>query len=428
MPTSGEIRNRAQLIRALTDAAQIEHAVICQYLFAAHSLKTHPSEPGVSAPLLERVRQWKSNILEVARGEMEHLGLVCNLLSAVGGSPFFGRPNFPYVGCGLPPGARYELRPFSAAALEQFKALEASHEPGARWDDEDHETIGELYSRIRRGFEFLGSHDRPLFVGPLGAQVSNERIGLPERWYEIRLRRVVDRESALEVLDQILEEGHHGQAHRYPTHYERFDETLREYRALVASDPSFQPVRSVASNPATRDGAEAEGCSVVEHPVTRRAVRLFNSSYETMCLMLDRYYGYGDETEAERRTLEGIALFPFMTVVIRPLAEIIVHMPLRSEPSECTAGPAFETDPTLRLSPQKRSSWIYIHERLTDLVEECSLLRREVEVEQARWALAILPRLVFLGETLEALSIKFAHGMKIDVQYFRGAYERLEGR
>jgi hypothetical protein len=38
---------------------------------------------------------WEAAILRVAHEEMYHLASVCNLLSAIGGAPQFGRPNFP---------------------------------------------------------------------------------------------------------------------------------------------------------------------------------------------------------------------------------------------------------------------------------------------------------------------------------------------
>src|SRR5215212_2320717 len=89
-----EITTRAELIDALRLAAELEHGLMVQYLFAAYSMKRYQYE-GLSAPELEQVRRWTSLITLVARQEMEHLGLVLNLLSAVGGTPSFSRPNMP---------------------------------------------------------------------------------------------------------------------------------------------------------------------------------------------------------------------------------------------------------------------------------------------------------------------------------------------
>ena len=82
--------DRAQLIYALMEAAALEHLLMCQYIFAAASLKTHISKLGDSERRyhqLERIRYWKRKLYEVAREEMQHLAIAMNLLIAVGGAP-----------------------------------------------------------------------------------------------------------------------------------------------------------------------------------------------------------------------------------------------------------------------------------------------------------------------------------------------------
>ncbi|HYO66410.1 MAG TPA: ferritin-like domain-containing protein [Archangium sp.] len=93
-PEQPPISSRAQLIDALRLAVELEHNLMCQYLFAAYSVKKLPSED-ISPVELERARRWESLITLIARQEMEHLGLALNLLTAIGGTPSFSRPNFP---------------------------------------------------------------------------------------------------------------------------------------------------------------------------------------------------------------------------------------------------------------------------------------------------------------------------------------------
>src|SRR4029079_10666723 len=80
------IENRAQLIYLLTEAAEIEHNVLCCYLFAQFSMKDDASE-GLTASQMETVRSWRATIGEIAVQEMLHLATACNLLTAVGGAP-----------------------------------------------------------------------------------------------------------------------------------------------------------------------------------------------------------------------------------------------------------------------------------------------------------------------------------------------------
>jgi hypothetical protein len=75
------IENRAQLIYLLTEAAELEHEILCCYLFAAFSMKSDTSE-GLSDEQLEAVRRWRGVIGEIVVQEMLHLATVCNLLTA----------------------------------------------------------------------------------------------------------------------------------------------------------------------------------------------------------------------------------------------------------------------------------------------------------------------------------------------------------
>ena len=88
------IENREQLLGLLAEAAEIEHNLMCCYLYAAFSLKEDRDED-LSEPELDAVQRWRRQILHVAIDEMAHLALVANLTAAVGGVPHFGRANFP---------------------------------------------------------------------------------------------------------------------------------------------------------------------------------------------------------------------------------------------------------------------------------------------------------------------------------------------
>jgi hypothetical protein len=61
---------------------------MCQYLFAAFSLKQRADE-GLTDGELAAVTRWRKAISHVATEEMLHLALVHNLLSAIGAAPHF---------------------------------------------------------------------------------------------------------------------------------------------------------------------------------------------------------------------------------------------------------------------------------------------------------------------------------------------------
>ena len=83
------IEHREALIYMLCEAAELEHGIMCQYLFAAFSLKQAMAE-GLSESELAAVRRWRAQISHVATQEMLHLALVHNILSAPRSNPKHG--------------------------------------------------------------------------------------------------------------------------------------------------------------------------------------------------------------------------------------------------------------------------------------------------------------------------------------------------
>ena len=117
------IEHREALIYMLCEAAELEHGIMCQYLFAAFSLKQGEQE-GLSGPELEAVRRWRKQVSHVAAQEMLHLALVHNLLSAIGAAPHMVRPNLPAPASHYPAGVQLALLPFGEQALRHFMFLE----------------------------------------------------------------------------------------------------------------------------------------------------------------------------------------------------------------------------------------------------------------------------------------------------------------
>src|SRR6476660_9172104 len=113
------IEHREALIYMLCEAAELEHGLMCQYLFAAFSLK-EGRDQGLTAEELDAVRRWRRVISHVATEEMLHLALVQNLLAAIGAAPHLSRPNLPAPAHHFPAGVNLTLMPFSDQALLHF--------------------------------------------------------------------------------------------------------------------------------------------------------------------------------------------------------------------------------------------------------------------------------------------------------------------
>src|SRR5215475_9009940 len=117
------IEHREALIYMLYEAAELEHGIMCQYLFAAFSLKQREDE-GLTADELAAVLRWRRVVAHVATEEMLHLALVQNLLSAIGAAPHLARPNLPAPAHHYPAGVNLMLVPFGEPALRHFMFLE----------------------------------------------------------------------------------------------------------------------------------------------------------------------------------------------------------------------------------------------------------------------------------------------------------------
>src|SRR5687767_12177504 len=160
--------SREALIHQLYEAAELEHNLMCTYLYAVFSLRFGVEE-GLNTAEAEATARWRREVLQVAIEEMGHLTAVWNITAALGGSPRFGRMNFPLDPGGLPANVIVRLAPFSEAVLQHFIYLErpnCSSEPDGegftaefqfrRGDTRprvtpmplDYDTVGEFYARL----------------------------------------------------------------------------------------------------------------------------------------------------------------------------------------------------------------------------------------------------------------------------------------
>ena len=117
------IEHREALIYMLCLAAELEHAIMCQYLYAAFSLK-QTVDDGRSEAQLPSVDRWRQAIAHVAIQETLHLTLVQNLLTSIGAAPYLSRLNLPPPAGRYPPTVALTLLPFGERALRHFMFLE----------------------------------------------------------------------------------------------------------------------------------------------------------------------------------------------------------------------------------------------------------------------------------------------------------------
>jgi hypothetical protein len=411
------IEHREALIYMLCEAAELEHGIMCQYLFAAFSLKQREDE-GLTAEQLAAVTRWRALIAHVATEEMLHLALVHNLLSAVGAAPHLGRPNLPAPAHHYPAGVNLTLVPFGERALQHFMflerpegmALEGAEGLDAPVHDaiplmaegdivpqlQDFATVGHLYRSIEHGLAHLADKfgERNLFVGPPRAQATTDNF----QWTE--LVAVTDLASAQRALDTILEQGEGARGHWEQAHFGQFVKILDEYRTMLAGDPGFDPVRPVMFA-TVRPCEHSDLVSQIGEPVTARCTDLFNVRYEILLQMLERYFAHTEETDAQLATLAD-ATINLMFGVLKPLGGLITTLPIGRERPGMNAGPSFELFyENDYLMPHRGAAWALLEERLRDAASFCGLVRESAD---ERVASELAPVGEALGDIADSLA------------------------
>lgn len=326
------IRSLASLRAHLQTAIELEHSTIPPYLCALYSIKE-----GSNAGAAEVIRS-------VVMEEMLHMALAANVLNAIGGSPAIDHPRFVPAYPGYMPHSRDSfvigLEKFSPSSLETFLKIEMPVKPQAPPQDDKYDTIGQFYAAIEEALKRLCANDAG-FVADHSRQVP------PEAYYggSGRLVTVTNLESALEALEQIVDQGEgiqhtildgdalvHGAAGY--AHYFRFKEIEagRYYSREDAVDapPSGPPlvvdwtaVYDMRPNP--RAASLPEGSGV------RRKTDAFNETYSELLHRL--HAAFNGEPEA---LMKGVALM----YELKYQAIELMRMPVDDEGH--TAGPSFE--------------------------------------------------------------------------------------
>jgi hypothetical protein len=401
------IENREELIFLLSEAATLEHMVMCGYLYSAFSMR-HEEGQGLDGRGLRFVERWDRAVSEVAVQEMLHLSLVNNLLTSVGAAPQFLRPNFPVRSSYFSSKMQMVLLPFGEQALRHFLYLERpegmamrdARSLSRRLDRskvrdpadllpavQEFSTVGHLYRGIERGLVHLAEKygEKRLFVGSTRTQASKETFGWPE------LVTVRDLKSAKKAVETIIVEGEGAKGDWRKAHFGKFLKVHDEFRKARADDPRFEPANPVIPAYVKNHGDISEPVAIISKQFTIRVAELFNASYEIAMQMLTRFFLHVDTSQEELKTLADSAV-GLMSDVLLPLGRLMTTLPVGPEYPGKTAGPAFEVyRRTSYVLPHRRAAWVILHERLAQLADYSSSLSapKNVEARISRVAVSI---------------------------------------
>lgn len=350
------VGGREQLFHLLAESAEIEHSLMCTYLYAAFSLKD-PAMPEFGPGEAAAIARWERSIKAVAIDEMVHLLIVANLTIAIGGRPHFGRPNFPVEAGLFPADLVARLSGFSASTLRHFVFLERpkgssiqddpAFLPAKTYEREeayhglmpsmqDYGTVGGLYEAIsanlRAATKRYGA--TALFVGPLSAQVGSDVVDLEG------VATVSDLESALAAVDAIIEQGEGAPGERDDSHFQRFLSIEQEYQQLRHARPGFEPAWNVADNPVMRRPPHPTGKVFVDHTDAAPHLDFANAIHGLLLQLIVQSFGRTgrDAARAQRAHLDAaISLMTELDLASRLLA----RLPATREPNGPRAGMTF---------------------------------------------------------------------------------------
>jgi CDGSH-type Zn-finger protein/uncharacterized Fe-S cluster protein YjdI len=382
----GWTASREQIVHALYEAAELEHNLMCTYLYAAFSLKSGVEE-GLSEEEAEAVARWRRAIIDVAIEEMGHLTAVWNITSALGGQPRFGRGNFPLDFGLLPAGIVVKLAPFNADVLQHFIYLErpegSDEQEGAGFDTRlfrrgidaprltpmplDYDTVGVFYMQLSDVLaEFAATHgESEAFCGDPALQLGPAEVDLGGA------KPVICLKTARGAFDAIVSQGEGASEASETSHYCRFRMIRDEFAALTAKNPDFKPAWPAAVNPVLRRPPTPEGKVWLEDKDAAATVDLANSCYQLMLRLLAYSYGVR-RPHPEKGIAVDIAIALMRAATL--LGERAARLPAGPSNPGCNAGMSFTALRDAAAFVQGPAARRFFTERLAEFAEAAHAL------------------------------------------------------
>ncbi|RZL85271.1 MAG: hypothetical protein EOP32_00405 [Rhodococcus sp. (in: high G+C Gram-positive bacteria)] len=387
----------------LETAAEVEHALMVQYLYAAYSLKSAGEVTDAAQKKVLKdtsAESWPQVLRSVAREEMGHLMTVQNLLLLLGLDPNFEREDFP---------PRKQLYPFplhlealSRKSLAKYVVAEAPSDAADIGDivEVATESAGETINRVGILYGLLGlvfSRVDDVAAGVSGHAEWDEIIRTlsiaayqqtpPDTWHlgddafqqgtetrqadpddwnagQLRVHQTGDRTAAIQAIRDIGEQGEGPGRGDESSHFERFRKMFRGHEGEPGFPPpgSWQPTRAVPTDPKVTDVAD---------PRTRGWMELADIRYALLLGFLEHYLVAADDD----RPMLTAWIYAEMRSRIAYIARELTTMPLDDGAGRAVAGIAFTLPPELHLPQDDAQRWRLHHARTAAAIAVTEHLR-----------------------------------------------------
>ncbi len=401
LPTADQpLEPRDEAVFMLYTAAEIEHALLVQYLYAAFSLGDRSLRKAeVTAGTLTQDQYdkmfkpggWQQTVIQIAKEEMGHLLTVQNLLILIGGPITLQREEFPFRSQFYP--FPFRLEPLTKDALAKFVAAERPPRPDPTTYPKVAEIdlralranqsmpvnqVGALYQKIIELFKRLPVEAFfPETVDTFQAKPADWGKDEPAPQAQPGPRDILAwsfggtapeaRAKAIRALEQIAQQGEGatggggGDSHfaRFYKIYEDFAETNPRYGNLgwlpalpVPSQPNTAPYQS--ADESAEDGRITDG-------LARAWAHLFNLRYRMLLANLSHYLQLDASKYPKSRaglhewTFEQMSWLTRLSGRLTSLPRQSPNLYDRGRPA--VAGAPFEMPFTLDLPGQQKARW-----------------------------------------------------------------------
>jgi hypothetical protein len=369
---------REQAVYLLHVGAEVEHALMAQYLYAAYSL----GGPDLTAEQQKLVQQWRDTIVRIAREEMGHWAAVENILTLLGAPLNFAREDFPIPKDLYP--FSFELEPLTKRSLGKYVLAEMPTEDvirklglekkieeirkyvggDAASDRTTVHRVGIIYSAINELFQSPISPQEtpkvpPAFIRSEDILADSRRFQVrPEEWglgyHDMLIEVAIDRTTASNAITAISLQGEGSDIGNLQTsHFGLFLDIYEKF----PDESGWRPARKVARNPST-DG-DAPPDRRITNPLALRWAELFNVRYRMLLMFLVHSFDIEAPADASQRTPRGLLIsWAFGEMYnLRSIANILMDLPLHKDGGQLLAGPPFEMPYSLALAPRESGRW-----------------------------------------------------------------------
>ena len=301
----------------LESAAEIEHALMVQYLYGAYSLKNQLELSDQNQRIA--VKTWRGVLLAIAREEMGHLMSVQNMLLLLRLPPNFEREDFPPRNDIYP--FKLHLQPLTQTSLAKYVVAESPIDATGIDDIKEqaemkaemrinhvgilYGLLGLLFARpeqvdaggsgsvewdeiVRQIRDAAYQQDQDRSAWHLTDEAFDEESvsqqANPDDWNvgDLRVHRLSGRDEALEAIRDIGEQGEGAASSGQKSHFERFLAIYRGTGTLPFPEAGGEwvPTRNVPTDPKPSDVTDAR---------TKRWVELADIRYALLLGFLEHY-------------------------------------------------------------------------------------------------------------------------------------------